>query len=107
MAGDITNISRLVPGLIERLGGDQSGISKSVAPDSGAKFTEIFSQLIDSVSSSQQEASALQQAMLAGEPVELHQIMIKAEEAGLKMDLLLEIRNKLLNAYTELMRMPM
>lgn len=107
MAININNINRLVPGLIEGIGGDKSGLGKIAALDDSGKFTEIFSQLIDSVSSSQQEAAALQEAMLAGEPVELHQIMIKAEQAGIKMDLLLEIRNKLLNAYTELMRMPM
>jgi flagellar hook-basal body complex protein FliE len=38
--------------------------------------------------------------------VELHQVMIKAEEAGLATDLLLEIRNKLINAYNQLMNMP-
>ena len=41
-----------------------------------------------------------------GDPVELHQVMIKAEEAGVAMDLLLEIRNRLLNAYNDLIRMP-
>jgi flagellar hook-basal body complex protein FliE len=32
--------------------------------------------------------------------------MIKAEEAGIATDLLLEIRNRLINAYQETMRMP-
>ncbi|MEE8404551.1 MAG: flagellar hook-basal body complex protein FliE [candidate division Zixibacteria bacterium] len=41
-----------------------------------------------------------------GDPVELHQVMIKAEEAGLATDLLLEIRNRLISAYNELIRMP-
>ena len=63
--------------------------------------------MIGDVNDLQMESAQLQQAFLAGEPVELHQVMIKAEEAGLSMDLLLEIRNKLVNAYNEIIRMPM
>ncbi|MBU2652480.1 MAG: flagellar hook-basal body complex protein FliE [Bacteroidetes bacterium] len=48
----------------------------------------------------------MQQAFLDGEPVELHQVMVKAEEAGIATELLIEIRNKLVDAYSELIRMP-
>ena len=63
-------------------------------------------RLIQNVNQLHDESGQIQQAFLAGEPVELHQIMIKAEEAGIATDLLLEIRNKLMTAYNEIMRMP-
>ena len=44
---------------------------------------------------------------MAGEPIELHEVMIRAEQAGVATDLLLEIRNKLVTAYNEVLRMPM
>ena len=106
MSNNIVNINRVVPGLVEKLNPAKIGGSSN-GEVSGENFGEMFSKLIESVSEAQKESHHLEAAMLAGEPVELHQVMIKAEQAGVSMDLLLEIRNKLMSAYTELMRMPM
>ena len=62
--------------------------------------------MINSVNQLQTETGQAQEALMNGDPVELHQVMIKAEEAGLATDLLLEIRNRLISAYNELIRMP-
>ena len=67
----------------------------------------MVTDLLQSVNGLQNEAASIQQAYLAGEEVELHQMMIKAEEAGISMDMLLEIRNRLVDAYNEIMRMPL
>jgi flagellar hook-basal body complex protein FliE len=106
MAIEMPKVNRLVPGLIEPTG---SVGTKKVTPGSaeGGNFTEMLSNLINSVNDTQNEAAQSQNALLAGEPVELHDVMIKAEEAGLAMDLLLEVRNRLLSAYNEIMKMPM
>lgn len=40
-----------------------------------------------------------------GDPVNLHQVMVKLEEAKLHFDLVLQVRNKLLEAYQDVMRM--
>ncbi len=105
MSNVIGNINRLVPGLIENLdpGKLGQGASEGKAESS---FTEIFSNMINSVNDLQSDAAGLQKAFMSGEPVELHEVMIKAQEAGIAMDLLLEVRNKMVNAYSELMRMP-
>ena len=44
--------------------------------------------------------------MYEGQPIELHQVMIAAEKAGIALELLVETRNRLVEAYQELMRMP-
>lgn len=105
MAGNVINTQRLVPGLIEKIGKGQSSTAMTEEAN-GPRFTELLSSMIQSVNETQKEAGELQQAFLLGEPVELHQVMIKAEEAGLSMDLLLEIRGKLINAYNDLIKMP-
>ncbi|MBU8934571.1 MAG: flagellar hook-basal body complex protein FliE [candidate division Zixibacteria bacterium] len=95
------NITRVLPGLAT------PELTQSKAPSAdGAGFGEVFSNLLNSVNELQHDSADIQKAFLAGEPVELHQVMIKAEEAGVAVDLLLEVRNKLLSAYTELIRMP-
>lgn len=106
MSGSIGNISRLVPGLIEKLDVTKTETKSSVSKEE-ASFTEMFSNMINSVNELQKESAQIQTDFMNGEPVEIHQMMIKAQEAGIAMDLLLEIRNKLINTYTEIMRMPM
>ena len=104
MGADSLKVNRLVPGLIEQAG---RGITeKTTSPVEGEKFQDLFANMLNSVNSLQTESADIQSAFLNGDPVELHQVMIKAEEAGLATDLLLEIRNKLISAYYELMRMP-
>ncbi|MEA2030421.1 MAG: flagellar hook-basal body complex protein FliE [candidate division Zixibacteria bacterium] len=98
------NINRVIPGILDQVGATPSKGGTDSKDESN--FTELFSNLLESVNGLQNESAQLQDSFLAGEPVELHQVMIKAEEAGVSMDLLLEIRNKLVNAYSELIRMP-
>jgi flagellar hook-basal body complex protein FliE len=102
----ILKVQRLVPGLVERTEPKTATVSLPAAPDQ-PKFSDMVTDLLQSVNGVQNEAAAIQQAYLAGEEVELHQMMIKAEEAGISMDLLLEIRNRLVDAYNDLMKMPM
>jgi flagellar hook-basal body complex protein FliE len=61
---------------------------------------------LDAVNDLQTQAGALQQSLYSDNPTELHRVMIAAQEAGTAMELLVEIRNKLVDAYQELMRMP-
>jgi len=66
----------------------------------------------DQLDSAVQEINRLQLArdekiasMVSGEVTDVHEVMVAAEEAQLAFELLLEIRNKLLEAYQEVMRM--
>ena len=43
--------------------------------------------------------------MAVGDPVNLHQVMINLERAKLRFDLVLQVRNKLMEAYQDLVRM--
>jgi len=43
--------------------------------------------------------------MAVGEPVNLHQVMVHLERAKLQFELVMQVRNKLLDAYQDLMRM--
>lgn len=106
MSDTLVPINRVIPGLLEIANPSREGLTKPEDKSSG-NFTELLSNLVKNVNEVQHESSELQQAFLNGEPVELHQVMVKAEEAGLAMELLLEIRNKLVNAYSDLIRMPL
>ena len=80
---------------------------KIVSDNDGDDFGDFLSNALDSVNSLQAEAGEAQDAMVRGEAAELHQVMIAAEKAGISFDLLLEVRKKLLEAYQDIIRMPM
>ena len=76
--------------------------SKPAAPRS---FTAVLDRLVEEVAEKQGAAAAASRQILAGENVPLHQAVIAGEEAAIAFQLMVEVRNKLLEAYQELMRM--
>ena len=57
---------------------------------------------MNDVSAQQDAASDLQGKFLRGENVELHQVMAAGEEASLSLELMVELRNKVTEAYKTL-----
>jgi flagellar hook-basal body complex protein FliE len=70
-----------------------------------ASFSETLSRAVQDVSTLQQEASKAVEQIVRGEPVDLHEVMIAVEKAKTSFDLLMEIRNKTLDMYREMMRL--
>lgn len=60
---------------------------------------------IDSVNHLQLQSAELRKELATGGDVELHDVMIAAEKASISMSLTTQVRNKLLEAYQEIMRM--
>lgn len=65
----------------------------------------IIGELVSEVSSKQAAAGQSVNQLLSGQNVSLHQTMIAMEEASISFQLMVEVRNKLLESYQELMRM--
>jgi flagellar hook-basal body complex protein FliE len=74
------------------------------APGRGG-FAEMLHEAIDAVDRLQHDSAAAQAAYARGEPVDLHDVLIRIEEAELAFKTMMEIRNKLVEAYREVMRM--
>jgi flagellar hook-basal body complex protein FliE len=68
-------------------------------------FAETLKSALGEVSAIQNEAQDAIGAFVRGEPVEIHEVMAAAEEAGLALDMLIEIRNKLADAYRSVVQM--
>ena len=62
---------------------------------------------MNSVNDLHMDAAKATEMLASGEAADLHQVMIAAEKAGIATELLLEIRNRLVDAYQQLVRMPM
>jgi flagellar hook-basal body complex protein FliE len=71
--------------------------------DKGPSFADTLSRVVGDTSQMQEDASALIGRFVRGEPVELHQVMAASEEAGIALEFLVEMRNKLTDAYRTVM----
>lgn len=94
---------KILPGLEGPVGLPQSPVTKP----GDENFADMLGEFINSVEGLGAESQTAKEMFLNGEDIDLHEVMIKAEEAGIAMDLLLEIRNKLVEAYQEVIRMPL
>ena len=71
----------------------------------GGSFESTLGQMVADVNGRQAAASETAAALLSGQNVPLHQAMIAMEEASVSFQLMVEVRNRLLESYQELMRM--
>ena len=74
------------------------------AKESGT-FQSVFQEAIDQVGRYQQNAKQATDRFLSGEDEELHHVAIAGQQADLSFQLFMEVRNKVVSAYQEVMRM--
>src|SRR5579872_2043462 len=73
----------------------------------GADFGSSLNQAIGALQQLGNQADASSLALAQGDPIDIHEVMIQNEQASLGFSMALQVRNKLLDAYTEVMRMSM
>ena len=83
-----------------------SGIRKlNPGKAEGESFGDVLKGMLNETNNLQSNANDIAQKFATGEISDVHEVMIAAEKAGVSFELVLEIRNKLVEAYQELMRM--
>lgn len=75
----------------------------SIAPADG--FGQMLDGIVGMVDAKQQAAGAMTRKVLMGETDQLHQSVIAMQEASVAFTMMVEVRNKLVESYQELMRM--
>lgn len=69
-------------------------------------FGQVFSAGIQALNNTQVKADTMAEQLATGEDVELHDVMIATQEADIALRLATQLRNQALEAYREIMRMP-
>ena len=87
------------------VGQDRGGIRIRLGGEGRTSFADTLKQALGEVSELQEEAKDTIGAFLRGEPVEIHEVMAASEEAGIALEMLIEIRNKLTEAYRSVIQM--
>jgi len=72
---------------------------------SGKEFQSVFANAVAQVESFQRNAQQSVDRFLSGEGEEIHSVALATQQAQISFDLFLQVRNKVVNAYQEVMRM--
>lgn len=76
------------------------------AETKGGSFADTLSEAVKSVNTRQAKASALSEAYERGETIDIAQVMLARQQASIGFEATLQVRNKLLAAYKDIMSMP-
>lgn len=71
----------------------------------GVGFIDMLAKTLDRVNQDQIEADHSIKNLVAGRSKNIHETMLTVERADLSLKLMMQVRNKLLDAYREIMRM--
>lgn len=77
----------------------------SAAPASGSNFHGLLEGLVQAVDGQQAKSDALTSQVLLGDSGQLHQSVIAMQEASTALSLMVQVRNKLVESYQQLMSM--
>ena len=75
------------------------------AEATGSSFSAWLEQQVQATNTDIVSADTAVRQLAVGEPVNLHQVMVQLERAKLQLELVVQVRNKLLDAYQDLMKM--
>lgn len=100
----IKDVASLPAGALARLYEAGAGALTQPQPPHGG-FAQTLASLVGDVDRLQDHSAEVGRRMVIGEATDVHEVMVATEESGLAFTLMVEIRNKLLEAYQELMRM--
>ena len=86
---------------------DGVGVVASTGKSPDVNFAEMLTRALDQVNSVQKESASLATAYQQGDPnVSLTQVVVASEKASVAFEAMNEVRNRLVNAYEDIMNMP-
>ena len=82
------------------------GGSNSSASSGGTGFVQTLEETMQKVEALQTEAEKQVEGMVSGQGVDIHSAMIAIEKADLSFQLMMQVRNKIVDAYQQIAQMP-
>jgi flagellar hook-basal body complex protein FliE len=97
---DINKINFLLPNKLD----GNSAKPKQATGTGEVNFADLLKDTLKDVNSAQLEADEAVQGVLAGETKDIQSTMVALQKADVSLKMMLEVRNKILEAYQEVMR---
>ena len=76
--------------------------NKNLNESDKVNFTDVLNNAVNKVNDSQVKANNDIEALIKGDDITMHEVMLSTQEAQISMQLMLEMRNKLYDAYKDL-----
>ena len=89
-----------------KVGGGLNGLNGSQGPQGPAGFGDLVRQTVDKVNANQMQASKIASAYERGEGVPLTDVVLSMQKSSLSFEATLQVRNKVLKAYEDILNMP-
>ena len=90
---------------LRELDAGHAATSASGTRPAHSSFSSVLGRMVQDVNAKQNVAAQAVQDLQSGQNVSLHQAVIAMEEASVSFQLMVEVRNQLLESYQEIMRM--
>jgi flagellar hook-basal body complex protein FliE len=108
--GGVDRVMQLRAQILER----NQALAKASAPapaaatsaSGPASFTDTLDKALGQVNQGQNEAQRLSEAYERGETVDIAKVMLARQQASVGFEATLQVRNKILSAYKDIMSMP-
>lgn len=68
-------------------------------------FKDLLMDALDNVNTLEQESAKMTEDFIAGRTDDIHSVLIAGEKASISLQFIMEVRNKVMEAYQEIMRM--
>ena len=78
---------------------------EGATPSEGGSFADTLNNAIDKVNKVQSEADVKMQELASGKTNNIPEVMMAVEKADIAMKLMMSVRNKVIDAYQEIMKM--
>ena len=101
-------MNKLIPPTIQRMNVAESGIAQSLAPRNKVgdkQFSEVLENAINDVDMSQRVSDKKLELLASGEDVDIHGTMIALQEADISIRTMSAFRDKITDAYKNLINM--
>jgi flagellar hook-basal body complex protein FliE len=104
---DVTRIAGQIANSVGALGGTAAKTGVASVADDGrpGSFAHTLRDSLAQVNSLQHEADRAIESLATGGPATLHDTMLAVEKAELSFKLMMQVRNKIVEAYQEILRM--
>ncbi len=98
----INSVSMMTPPMVNEMAKISTPVTSSEAQQT---FANTLKDAISNVNAQQLQSDTMTQKLINGGDVELHEVMIASQKASITLNATMEVRNKVIEAYQEIMRM--
>jgi flagellar hook-basal body complex protein FliE len=98
-------ITGLTPGALDDGFLNDAGVAAGTGAGAGIPFAGVLQTMVQQTGALDQKASQAVTGLLNGSGVEIHDVMIATQKADMAFELALQVRNKAVGAYQQMMSM--